>query len=360
MKKFIIGIILIIFLAIGFQYFLPLHPQEPKRFDSTILAPTEHFVFRNLLTEKTMIRTDLQDRQDEYLSESLGLWMLYLVEKNDPETFSHSFLVLNEYFINDKSLVNWKIEGTNNFQTNALIDDLRIIEALYKAGMLWGNKEYINKANEMAKSVAKYNRYHNHWTDYYDMYESGNFLTLSYLSPQALKLMKSHGIIHEDWFAETKQFLSSLPTEGPFFPKRYTVDDHSYHFDEEINLIDQVYLAYHLENFQINTETFFYWLKNEFYKHKLLYGRYNRLTEQPSATFESPSIYALTILYSIERGETAFATDVYDRMMRLQVKNPNSPYYGGYMDFSTNNTHAFDNLLPLYAERKLINENIIQ
>lgn len=41
-----------------------------------------------------------------------------------------------------------------------------------------------------------------------------------------------------------------------------------------------------------------------------------------------------------------------------EILDPTKTYYGGYM--SGNETHSFDNLLPLLAERKLFDENIIQ
>ena len=45
-------------------------------------------------------------------------------------------------------------------------------------------------------------------------------------------------------------------------------------------------------------------------------------------------------------------------MKELQSQDPLKHYYGGNMN--EKDTHSFDNLLPLIAERELLNEKVIQ
>lgn len=47
-------------------------------------------------------------------------------------------------------------------------------------------------------------------------------------------------------------------------------------------------------------------------------------------------------------------------MIRHQTLNRDNELLGGYIDYHTRDTHIFDNLVPLLAERKLYDEGIIQ
>lgn len=44
------------------------------------LQPAEHFVYRHLMSDQGLIKTGFSD-QPVYLSESLGLWMEFLISK---------------------------------------------------------------------------------------------------------------------------------------------------------------------------------------------------------------------------------------------------------------------------------------
>lgn len=76
----------------------------------------------------------MKEQQDIYLSESLGLWMEYLVAKNDAIQFKKQISILHNYFLTRDTLVVWKIYGNQKAPANAFIDDLRIIGTLYTAG----------------------------------------------------------------------------------------------------------------------------------------------------------------------------------------------------------------------------------
>lgn len=123
-------------------------------------------------------------------------------------------------------------------------------------------------------------------------------------------------------------------------------------------MIDQLYTALHADRAKVNTSAIMKWLKTTFTKEGKLYGRYKLSTLQPAVTYESPSVYALVILYALKQNESEFAKEVYDRMKELQIQDPLKDYYGGYMN--EKDTHSFDNLLPLIAERELFNESVIQ
>ncbi|MDH4619635.1 hypothetical protein [Brevibacillus sp. AY1] len=131
-------------------------------------------------------------------------------------------------------------------------------------------------------------------------------------------------------------------------------------YQQEVNLIDQLYIAYHRAQAGIASPELWSFLKAEFVQHGLLYGRYDAVTKQPVVAYESPAVYGLAILTASELGDHSFAMDLYERMIRQQIRRPEHAFYGGYLDMSRMDTHSFDNLLPLLAERRLFNDGTLQ
>lgn len=62
------------------------------------LSSTEQFVIEDLLNDKGLLRTDLTNQKDIFLSESVGLWLTYLLEKDDQVRFNEQINVMKSYF----------------------------------------------------------------------------------------------------------------------------------------------------------------------------------------------------------------------------------------------------------------------
>lgn len=331
--------------------------------NKNIDLPTERFIIKHLLHEDGTIRTNVepQDGSDLALSESLGLWMEYLVEKEDSLRFKDAYGTLMDKFLLKEGLVAWKIEDGVAADTNALIDDIRIMKALFQEGERTGRKDYIETATKIAKSVVAFNRHGENFVDFYDVNHryANDEITLSYLDIEGIRYLSKYELIPEESIKTLETFMKDIPLKNGFFPKSYHIVHDTFQFDETINLIDQVYTAIHLERSGAATDEFYDWLTEEFYKEHLLYGRYDREAKKRSVDYESASVYALTILYSLEKNDHEFAKDVYERMLTMQVRDKEAQYYGGYVT-SENVTHSFDNLFPLLAERKLLDEQIVK
>lgn len=335
------------------------------------VLPGEEFILNWMINQNGTLKTNLKPYEstnqevatgEESLSESLGLWMLYTVEKKDLEQFNKAYSLLKQYYLSNKGIVLWKVSNNEGeISTNALIDDLRIIEALGHAAKIWGKKEYIETAETISKSLRKYQLFHNLFTDFYDTKTNFNSktITLSYLNPVAIETMYKLEVLNNKTYQSTKQFLKDIPNTDSFYPKSFNIKTGTYHFDEEINLIDQVYIAYHQARMgYINTD-FNTFIKEEFEKHGVLFGMYHRSSKTPAVQYESPAVYGLTILYAIEARDVEFAKELYYKMIQHQTLDHDKQYFGGFIDYSKNDTHIFDNLLPLLAERKLYNEGIL-
>lgn len=325
---------------------------------------TEQFIHNYLLTDDDLIRTNFHHNEDGdlILSESMGLWMKYLVEKNDQEQFDNTFKAVKNHLFFSNNLVSWRIKGREKAETNALIDDLRIIESLYKMGEAKQNNQYTKAAQKMAKAVVKYNNQDSFLVDFYDVKYgyADKRLTLSYLNFDAFKYMEKYNVISARYLKEIQDFMNKIRLNNGFYPEYYNFEDQTFNYEKTVNLIDQLYIAIYLEQADIDTTEFFTWLREVFYQQHVLYGRYMRQSKKEAVHYESAAVYALAIFYAIKKEDSSFATDLYEQMITLQVQDDTSSFRGGYVDDSLTETHSFDNLLSLLAERILINEQIIE
>jgi hypothetical protein len=258
-------------------------------------------------------------------------------------------------------LVSWKIDRNKASGTNALIDDFRIMGCLNEAASLWGNSEYGKTAVQIGKALEKYNTNDGYFTDYYDAasHAASKTVTLSYVSPGALQMLREQGIIDEKTENRNLDVLNLAPLKNGFLPKSFNTETKEYKYDSEVNVIDQLYAAVNLKRGDDKAAALSKWIINEFKSRGQLYGRYSADTKEPAVQYESPSVYALAVLFLTEqKADPAVIKPLYERMTSFETLETLKPDYGGYM--SGGDTHSFDNLLPLLAERKLFNENIIQ
>jgi len=342
------------------QHPLPVHEE----------LTTEQFIKRHLTNELGLLSTNLKNGSTDVsipsgkdsLSESLGLWMQYSVRKQDKILFHQSYNILKQYFLTDEHTVVWKVEedGTQAVLANALIDDLRIIEALLQAHELWGDYSYKLLALDLAKSIVKKNEYKGYLVDFYDPVSNspGTSITLSFIDFKVLQTLQDMDIIEDDIVSNLLHLYEIPHQQELFYPYSYRIDEKKYVYQNEVHMIDQLYIAYHLAKMNRVHETFIHFLKDEMTKGKI-YGRYDRITHFPTVNYESPAIYGLAILLSLEANETELSMKLYHRLKEMKIQENDHPYAGGYINQKTYETHIFDNLLPLLAERMMKNEGLL-
>lgn len=304
------------------------------------------------LSETPAISPDLAHGR-EALSESLGLWLEYAVENKDKALFQQNYVILRQYFFAPEGFVYWKIspDGKSDVTTNALVDDLRLVDALLAAHQLWGQEEWAQTAGAIGNAVSLYLVKSNTFVDFYDRKynKSADVLTLSYLDPRPLKKLGQWKPAEQPLYDRAIGAIQAIPNDGTFFPKSYHLPSGQYAYDPVVNLIDQLLIALHRASQGIPSPELTAFLKNEFQIQGLIYGGYDRMSHEAPVKFESPSVYALAILYSLERNDTEWALALYKRMLQLQHRS--GEYQGGYV--SDNQTHIFDNVFPLLAEVRL-------
>ncbi len=323
---------------------------------------TESFIKKHMLNPNGTLATYLSETPAispdlahgrEALSESLGLWLEYAVENKDKALFQQNYAILRQYFFAPEGFVYWKIspDGKSDVTTNALVDDLRLVDALLAAHQLWGQEEWAQTAGAIGNAVSLYLVKSNTFVDFYDRKynKSADVLTLSYLDPRPLKRLGQWKPAEQPLYDRAIGAIQAIPNDGTFFPKSYHLPSGQYAYDPVVNLIDQLLIALHRASQGIPSPELTAFLKNEFQIRGLIYGGYDRMSHEAPVKFESPSVYALAILYSLERNDTEWALALYKRMLQLQHRS--GEYQGGYV--ADNQTHIFDNVFPLLAEVRL-------
>ncbi|WP_342544415.1 hypothetical protein [Lysinibacillus sp. FSL K6-4013] len=315
------------------------------------LSSTEQFVIEDLLNDKGLLRTDLTNQKDIFLSESVGLWLAYLLEKDDQVRFNEQINVMKSYFLANDFIV-WRIEGTRKASVNALIDDLRIIRVLLSAGEKWQDSTYLQLGKKIGENLVRYGMNEELFVDFVDVdsHNKANTLTISYIMPSAFHEMEENGLLSQQQVQHQLAIIQNVPrANAGFFPKYYDITTEKYVFDKELHMIDQLYTAYHLASIDGDTAVFKDWLLNLLKRDNKLYGRYNPQTNQPTVDYESPAVYAMAARYMLAIDEQQIAQEFIEKMENL--KDPTT----GYVDKKTRSTHSFDNLLPLLAEREVKN-----
>ncbi|KOR76046.1 glycosyl hydrolase family 8 [Paenibacillus solani] len=288
----------------------------------------------------------------EALSESLGLWMQYAVLSQDQIRFDDNVRLLTTYFLyqNPEPYIRWKLQpdGQSEVTTNALGDDLRIVDALLKAYKLWGQEEYLQLAKDIGATLKATSQTDGYFVDYHDFErdESAAVLSLVYVDISALREMRNNGILTATDYKRYEDLLLRMPSDGIFSPKTFRIASSHYEYDASVNLIDQLIIGIHIAEMGHPPKELMLFLKEEFQQNQRLFGRYDRETRKPGADYESPAVYGLAIILAIKTNDLPWAEQLYDRMIRFRGQE--RVYPGGYV--FDGNTHAFDNLFPLLAE----------
>lgn len=248
------------------------------------------------------------DESSEYLSESIGLYMQYLVLVKDEKSFESQFNQLKQDFLveqEDKVFLRWVLKPETS--VNALIDDVRIIYSLKKASELFNEPDYAKLADKLEMSILKIQKNDGFIVDFFDwsLQLPAERITLSYLI--------------EDYFNtnKTKDLLKKLDDTATFFPEYYDVHENDYIRNKEVHLIDQLLIAINRQDIGLNSTNFENWIINEWKTNGQLFGRYNRETEKATVAYESLSVYYYLNLYLNKIKEPTLANEVIEHTKKV-------------------------------------------
>ncbi|MEZ0482267.1 hypothetical protein [Planococcus sp. SSTMD024] len=255
------------------------------------------------VNDEGVIHAYPDNRESEYLSESLGLYMEYLLQVGDEGNFAEQAAILNDRFMVETGgqvFIPWRLYEEAN--VNALIDDVRIAAALEGAAEKFKEPGYLELSRKIMSAIE--DRQHQQGTavDYYDWsYKlAGNRITLSYLIGELTVLPESFAM------------LDTGETEV-FFPEYYDFDEKQYMKSDEVHMIDQLLIAVNRFGQGIESPEFESWLIEEWGSNGQLAGRYDRETGKPTVDYESLAVYYYLWQYFDRIGQQEFAKQAMQR-----------------------------------------------
>lgn len=323
MQKRYIWAVLIAILALLFMFFC-----IRKETGDTV----QSYVKENYMNGDRVISTFQKGENQQYLSESLGLYMNYLLLAKDKKGFREQVDVLEEIFVIEKgSFVRWSLDEQAG--ANALIDDVRIIGALMNGAELFGEEKYKNLALNISKSISDYQQINGIYSDFFDWNygEPAARITLSYLT--------------EDFFLAfhdtelTEQLLINASYDKFFFPEYYDIKTKSYQYGNEVHMVDQLLIAINkIQRSEQELTSFNEWLLSRWRDDGKIYGRYDRDSGQALVSYESLAVYAFAYEYLMLIGEEQAAESIWEHAVRLEQSIvPEEKHFFDYILFHTVN-----------------------
>ncbi|AQQ54030.1 hypothetical protein [Planococcus lenghuensis] len=242
------------------------------------------------------------DKQDSaYLSESIGLYMQYLVEAGDAEAFAGQFRRLQEAFITEEqggTFVRWVLYENSN--VNALIDDMRLIRVLREGAERFGEPAYRELADRLASTLLRLQQTESYPVDYYDwsIGQPAQRITLSYL------------IDDPSGTVGGQDLLENVDETELFFPEYYDFQQGNYVKNDEVHMIDQLLIAINRADKGLSSDRFDDWLLTEWNTEGKVFGRYDRNSLQATVPYESLAVYYFLQAYFERIGEPELAEEV--------------------------------------------------
>lgn len=152
-----------------------------------------NFIRRDLIDNRGLIISKIENgKPSEYsLLESYGELMEYALLRGDKDLFDILLTIVNKYFYSKDGYLYWRINRLTLIPENstALIDSLRILNALVSAYEIFKDKKYMEMGEKISEEILKFNSSGEFFVDYYDgnTKAKANKISLFYLDLRKLK-----------------------------------------------------------------------------------------------------------------------------------------------------------------------------
>ena len=315
---------------------------------------TSDFVTGYLMDNKGGVHAGYDPREgrtqtSEVLSETQGLVMEYAVLRKDQQLFNKILSYVTENMWRE-GLVAWKVDGNKASGVNALLDDLRIMNALNSAQDLWGGYEKITE--RFTECLFKYGLNNEKYVDFYDsrlnQYASrftlcyGDLQTMEKLAKQDNRFMKS--------YESVKNLISAgkISSDFPLYYSWYDYKTNSYAADD-LNSAEAMMTFLHLAKVDLLPEDSMEWLRERM-KRGGVKARYKVDGDVVEGyNYDSTAVYALIAMIAKEEGDKQLQGMALKKMERMRIIDSSSPYYGAFgMEDGTGIT-SFDQVLAMLA-----------
>ncbi|WP_336789933.1 hypothetical protein [Paenibacillus sp. MMO-177] len=290
----------------------------------------------------------------ETLSESAGLLMRYFALTGQKEAFDAVWSRAKETLAADYGFsYRYSPLHDKKYTVNAVVDDLRIIRALYEAETAFGKDgNYGREAAQYGELVYEHNVQGDKLYDFYDgAYGTTNdFLTLCYADFRSIRLLEVPSKDKRKLEDSLLTIVSGgyLSDKFPFYETRYDYKSGKYGDHEgEISTIESLLTVLSLAEIHQERTASITFLKQAV-EAGTLYGRYSR-DGKPATDIQSTAAYAIAAMIGSTIGDQALYQNSMKRMEQFRVEDQASPIAGSFGNSATEEAYSFDNLTALLA-----------
>ena len=310
------------------------------------------YIMQCLMGEDGGLHTNMIEKKGEapcgydVLSESQGLLMLYAAAVEDSSLFQQTFSYVKENLYRN-NLAIWVNSNKTEAQSNALLDDLRMLKALTIMSEV--DAAYQKEAEKLSQAITRLNMKENQPRDFYDFscHVMGERFTLCYADFMALKTVSSQnpdvgGVYDSAIEIVEKGYISD---EFPFYYNYYDYKKKEYDLGS-INMAEGMYTLLHLaEAGQLKAESVA-WLKEQLLGNGI-WARYDvngNVVE--GYEYQSTAVYALTGLIALELEDSELLTMAVSRMEANRCFDSSNPVNGAF-GTEPSNIMSYDQCMAL-------------
>lgn len=304
----------------------------------------------------TAVRGDSPSGKD-VLSESQGLVMMAALERNDRELFDRTWNFTKNHLMKS-GIAAWYVNSAGvPADVNALLDDLRLWHALYRAGQQWPDGAYAADAAEMLAAMKELCLDEkNRPVDFTDLESKirSDTISLQYLDLAALKAMAEADPDFEEVYQTAENILldGKISESFPLFYKNYNYTARSYD-SGNLNSAEALYTLWNLSRAGLLPEDSLNWLRDRVMKGTLA-ARYRINGEVVSGyNFHSTAVYGLAALIALASDDADLFEMALRRMDRQLILDADDVYFGAYSQPKAV-VYSFDQLIPLLVNVSLM------
>lgn len=284
------------------------------------------------------------------LSESMGQIMEYAVAIGNEDLFDAAWQVTVKHFRSPKGYFYWRVkeDGLVIDDATALVDELRLINALASAAKKFKRSDYTLHAEHLTKAIYKYSGYSNHLCDAYEAKSKITVknISLFYIDPHALQQMAQLDPTVASSVKNTLKILRDAPiNECGFFPEMYDYRTRGYRYKQEVNMVEMLYTARNAYETDCDITPFLNFMKKELDKGHI-FNSYRR-DGTSIGNNESTAVYALACRMFLNAGNRESASQCYKKMLGFQIKEEGDRLNGAFGDRDSITAYAFDQMEAL-------------
>ena len=290
----------------------------------------------------------------DVLSESEGLLLKYALDVQDKELFDLTWNYVRDHLAVN-GLAAWYVsEDNKKAAVNATLDDLRICDALIRAGSIWDGA-YQKEAEEMLSAIQeKCLDKDGNLVNYCDLKsgEQADSISLCYLAPSMLLTLAEK----EPAFSVTADSAEKILINGrisddfPLYYAGYNYTEKSY-IKEDLNISEALYTLLHLAQADLLPEESWQWVKERVTLGDLG-ARYDISGNVIKGYhYHSTAAYGLCAWIALEKNDDEVFELALRRMERKRILDADDSEYGAFLQKGSP-YYAFDQLIPLvvYSE----------